>query len=325
MRLTCLRRGAGLAVSMALLAMPLAALVFVAAPRAQATQPVQAAQPSSQADTATPPKAADPRRRGIDFMSPALQALQRDDSQNPAQLWVQEGAVLWAKPPLNADGRSTGQACVACHTAGSERGMAARHPAFEGAGVAGPAVTALGAAMQAITAPLAATTGPAATPAQRPLTLAARIDHCRQRHQQAPPQNADGPEVLALAAYLAQASRGLPLQPPNDPRLATWQAHGERLWLQRLGQINLSCAQCHDQHAGAKLGGAVIPQGHPTGYPSYRLEWQGLGSLQRRMRACLVGVRAEPFTPSADEWLALETYLAKRASGLLMEGAALRP
>ena len=39
-------------------------------------------------------------------------------------------------------------------------------------------------------------------------------------------------------------------------------------------------------------GDAVIPQAHPTGYPIYRLEWQGLGSLQRRLRNCLVGMRA---------------------------------
>ncbi len=227
-------------------------------------------------------------------MSPALQALQRDDSQNPAQLWVQDGQALWSRLPTDSYGKAAGRACSSCHAEGSQRGMATRHPAFDAS-------------------------------LNRPLTLAGRIDQCRQRHQQAPPQTADGPEVLALSAYLAQASRGLPLAPPNDPKLTPWQTQGERLWQQRMGQLNLSCTQCHDQHAGAKLGGAAIPQGHPTGYPTYRLEWQGLGSLQRRMRACLVGVRAEPFTPNADEWLALETYLAKRASGMALEGPAVRP
>ena len=42
-----------------------------------------------------------------------------------------------------------------------------------------------------------------------------------------------------------------------------------------------------------RLGGSPITQGHPTGYPIYRLEWQSLGSLQRRLRNCLAGVRAE--------------------------------
>ena len=82
---------------------------------------------------------------------------------------------------------------------------------------------------------------------------------------------------------------------------------------------------CHDQRAGQRLGGAVIPQGHATGYPSYRLEWQGLGSLQRRLRGCVVGVRAEPWAADAPEWLALEAWLAQRAAGMAVETPAVRP
>jgi sulfur-oxidizing protein SoxA len=230
----------------------------------------------------------DPRRTGFDFMSPALQALQRDDTQNPALLWVQEGAALWARPAAN------GKACATCHAEGSQRGMAARHPRID-------------------------------ERSGRPLTLAARIDQCRQTHQGEAAQGADGAEVLALGAYLAMASRGMPLAPDSDPRMAPWVERGQRLWQQRMGQLDLSCANCHDQNAGRRLGGAAIPQAHPTGYPSYRLEWQTLGSLPRRLRSCLAGVRAEPFAPGADEWLALEAYLAQRASGLALEGPSVRP
>jgi sulfur-oxidizing protein SoxA len=108
-------------------------------------------------------------------------------------------------------------------------------------------------------------------------------------------------------------------------RSETWRQRGERLWQQRLGQLNLACVHCHDQRAGQRLGGALIPQGHPTGVPAYRLEWQGMGSLERRLRSCLVGVRAEPFAPGSDEWLALELHLVNRAAGMAVEGAAIRP
>ena len=33
----------------------------------------------------------------------------------------------------------------------------------------------------------------------------------------------------------------------------------------------------------------------PMAIPEYRLEWQAMGSLDRRIRNCMVGVRAEPF------------------------------
>ena len=49
------------------------------------------------------------------------------------------------------------------------------------------------------------------------------------------------------------------------------------------------------------MGGAAIPQAHPTGYPLYRLEWQSLGSLRRRLHNCLIGMRAEPYPNDAPE------------------------
>lgn len=172
------------------------------------------------------------------------------------------------------------------------------------------------------TAPPVAADHPRAE-AGRPLTLAARIDRCRVQHLGQPAEGPDGPAVLALQALVAQRSAGRPVVP--DPALQPWAERGERLWQQRFGQLNLACTQCHDDLVGRRLGGAAIPQAHPTGYPTYRLEWQGLGSLERRMRGCLAGVRAEPFAPGAEEWLALEAYLARRAAGLAWEGVALRP
>jgi len=234
---------------------------------------------------------ADARRSGLLDMGPALQALQRDDSQNPGLLMVLDGQALWTRREGAAQ-----RACSDCHgtAESSMRGAAARHPAIDAAN-------------------------------GQPINLDGRIRQCRTQRQQAPDWPAEHPEALALGAYLGTLSRGLPIAPPADARLAALQAEGRALWSQRFGQLNLACSHCHDQHAGQRLGGAVIPQGHPTGYPIYRLEWQGPGSLQRRLRACLVGVRAEPFPPGAREWLALEAWLMQRAAGMPVETPAVRP
>jgi sulfur-oxidizing protein SoxA len=100
---------------------------------------------------------------------------------------------------------------------------------------------------------------------------------------------------------------------------------GRSLWRRRQGQLDLSCAACHDDNAGRKLGASLIPQGHPTGYPVYRLEWQALGSLQRRLRNCMIGVRAEPYPYGDAAFVGLELYLRDRATGLLVETPAVRP
>ena len=88
--------------------------------------------------------------------------------------------------------------------------------------------------------------------------------------------------------------------------------------------MNLACANCHDDNAGKKLLNDTISQGHGNAYPLYRLEWQGLGSLHRRFRACYFGVRAERPALGSDEFLDLELYLAWRATGLPVETPGVR-
>ena len=50
-----------------------------------------------------------------------------------------------------------------------------------------------------------------------------------------------------------------------------------------------------------------------------------MGSLQRRIRTCMTGVRAEPFAFNSIEMAELETYLASRAAGMPLETPAVRP
>lgn len=231
------------------------------------------------------------RRSGFDFMAPETQALQRDDASNPGMLWVLEGEALWQQPA-----GPSGTSCADCHgdAAESMRGVAARTPAFD------------------------TTTG-------RPIDLQGRINQCRQARQGAEPFAAESQELLALTTAVAHQSRGMPVTPVDDPRLTPFVAEGRRLFERRIGQLDLSCAACHEQRWGQKLGGSVIPQAHPTGYPIYRLEWQSVGSLQRRMRNCMIGVRAEPYAWGAPEFTALELYLRSRAEGLRVETPGVRP
>ena len=67
-----------------------------------------------------------------------------------------------------------------------------------------------------------------------------------------------------------------------------------------------------------------MSQGQPNGYPVYRLEWQTLGSLERRLRSCYAGIRAEP-PPWGDlRMRQLALYLTWRGEGLPIEVPAVR-
>jgi len=242
---------------------------------------------------ASPALAAEPdtRRSGFDFMSAQTQAMQQDDTRNPAMLWVKQGEALWQRKAGVTD-----KSCASCHgdVSASMRGVAARYPTYD-------------------------------TLEQRPVSLNDRIRLCRQRNQLALPFGAESHDLLSLESLIALQSRGLPIAPDPDPRLAPFRDSGRRLYEQRIGQLDFSCGQCHDRNAGQRLAGSVIPQAHPTGYPLYRLEWQGLGSLQRRLRNCLIGMRAEPYAYGADEYVDLELYLMWRARGMTVETPAVRP
>ena len=115
------------------------------------------------------------------------------------------------------------------------------------------------------------------------------------------------------------------MQVASDGPARSFYEAGRTLFTRRQGQLNLSCAQCHDDRAGQRLGGSVIPQGHANGYPEYRLEWQSVGSLERRLRNCMIGVRAEPFADDSLDLVELELYLGARANGLAVETPAVRP
>jgi sulfur-oxidizing protein SoxA len=235
--------------------------------------------------------AADERRSGADFMSPATQAMQRDDAQNPAMLWISGGEAQW-----NAPAGSSAKSCASCHgdARSSMRGVAARFPAFD-------------------------------TDSGKTVNLAQRINLCRERKQHAAPWRIESEDLLNMEAYVAMQSRGMPVTPPQDAGTRASAARGQQLYFQRIGQLNLSCAQCHDQQWGKRLAGSTIPQAHASAYPIYRLEWQGMGSLQRRLRNCMSGVRAEVPAFGAQELVDLEAWLAVRDQGMKIETPGVRP
>ena len=224
-------------------------------------------------------------------MSADTKAMQDDPLLNPATFAVLDGQALWQE----SAGKKS-RSCATCHgdATTSMKGVAASFPKFNSA--KGSLVN-----------------------------LEGQINDCRVTHQDAEPLAFESKPLLSLSAFVATQSKGMPITVERNAANATSLDAGQHLFNQRMGQLNLSCAQCHAERAGQKLAGNPIPQAHPTAYPIYRLEWQAVGSLQRRLRNCLTGVRAEPFALGSKELLDLELFLAWRARGMLLETPGVRP
>lgn len=231
-----------------------------------------------------------PLKSGLEFTGAEVRELQHDDFANPGMLWAARGETLWQE----AAGREA-KSCASCHgdAKTSMQGVATRYPRID----AGSA---------------------------RLINLEGRIRQCRERRQQAELFKYESAELLGLTAYVAQQSRGMPMKTVID-----WQNRhnfeaGRAMYYRRMGQMNLSCAQCHQENWGKKLGPETISQGHSVAYPIYRLEWQAMGSLHRRFRSCQSGVRAELLPQGSPEFLDLELYLAWRAGNLPIETPGVR-
>jgi sulfur-oxidizing protein SoxA len=233
----------------------------------------------------------DERRSGSEFMSADSRAMQNDDTENPGMLAVLDGEALW-----NEKTGASGKSCADCHgdAKASMKGVAARYPAV---------IPALG----------------------RPVDLEQRINMSRADDQQSQPLAFESKDLLALAAYIGLQSRGMPIAVTDDAAAKHFIDNGRAIFERRQGQLDLSCAQCHNDNWGKRLASSPVPQAHPTGYPIYRLEWQEVGSLQRRLRGCMSAMRAEPYAYGAPELVDLEFYLMWRARGMAMETPGVRP
>lgn len=231
----------------------------------------------------------DKRRSATELMTPANRAMQDDMTIHPGSLWIMEGEQLWEEKTA-----SGGKSCAMCHGNASStmKGVSAGYPRLSDGRLKG---------------------------------LDDQVNDCRVNRQGLAPLAPESRPLLSLTALIAYQSRGLPIAPDTTSQVQPYLEMGRQLFFKRMGQLNLSCAQCHDERAGLRLGGSIIPQGHPTGYPIYRIEWQNMGSLQRRLRSCMTGVRAERYDFSSQELLSLELYLMYRAKGMAIESPAVRP
>ena len=228
-------------------------------------------------------------KSGLHFSGQDVQALQADEFANPSQLWLSQGAALWKRASA-----ANGKSCFSCHgDVASLKGVATRYPAID-------------------------------TASGHLFNLEDRINHCTTRHQQAPAWAPESDALLGLTLLVTQTSKGLPLRVDiGGAAQSHWQA-GAALFNRRQGQLNLSCAQCHDQSFGQRLYTDPLSQGQPNAYPVYRLEWQKTGSLERRLRSCYAGIRAEIPPWGATEMRQMALYLMWRGEGLPVEAPAVR-
>ncbi|TYB81438.1 sulfur oxidation c-type cytochrome SoxA [Maritimibacter fusiformis] len=226
---------------------------------------------------------------GWRFRSDETQSMEMDDFDNPGMIWVDAAREVWATP----DG-SEGKACADCH--GAPEDMAGVRPVYpkwnETAGEV--------------------------------FTLQMMMNDCRVNRMGAEPWGTDKGQSIPMEALLASVSRGMPMDVAIDgPAAETWEM-GRELYYTRFGQLELSCASCHEDNYGNMIRADHLSQGQTNGFPTYRLKNTKLNGVHSRFKGCVRDTRAETFNPGSPEFVALELYVASRGNGLSVEGPSVR-
>lgn len=223
------------------------------------------------------------------FRGDETRAMQMDDFDNPGMIFAEKGMESW-----NAVDGSEGKSCASCHN-GIETlaGVKAVYPQWDEA-------------------------------AGEVQTLQMQMNECRTDRMGAEAWGYDKTPAINMEAALASVSRGFPVNVAIDgPAQSTWEK-GKELYYTRTGQLELSCANCHEDSYGMMIRADHLSQGQINGFPVYRLKNTKLNGAHSRFKGCIRDTRAETYSAGSPEFVALELYVASRGNGLSVEGPSIR-
>lgn len=224
------------------------------------------------------------------FRTEETRALEADGFDNPGNLAVQDGEVLWNKVQGSA-----GKSCASCHNNAAEsmKDVGARYPKWD-------------------------------DKTSKPINIELRINRCLTEQMGAEAIEFDKPAQKQLTAYVKNQSLGTPVAVDlGKGEMQKWWDTGKELYYTRTGQLNLSCANCHEDSLGKMIRADHLSQGQTNGFPTYRLG-DGLVSVHGRFRGCIRDTRAVIPKGFSDELMALEVYVAWRGTGLSVETPSVR-
>lgn len=227
---------------------------------------------------------------GWNFRTKETRELEADSFQNPGMLTVEAGEELW-----NTVDGTEGKSCATCHSDAAETmaGVGAGYPKWN-------------------------------AEAKQPFNLALQVNACRETRMGAKPYKFDAVEQRSLVAYIKNKSLGTPVKINlAEGEMQAWWERGKKSYFTPKGQLNLSCANCHQESFGKMIRADHLSQGQINGFPTYRLK-NGLKSVHNRFRGCLRNIRASYPAGLSDELMALEVYVAWRGTGLSVETPAVR-
>ncbi|MDR5651081.1 sulfur oxidation c-type cytochrome SoxA [Ruixingdingia sedimenti] len=226
---------------------------------------------------------------GWHFREDETRDLQRDDFDNPGMVFADRGLDSW-----NAAQGKNGESCAGCHQGPeSMKGLRAVLPRVD------------------------EKTG-------KLMILENYVNACVTERMGLEAWGTTGDKMKDMLALISMQSRGEVVNVAIDGPAAPFWEQGKEIYYTRYGQLEMACANCHEDQQGKMIRADHLSQGQINGFPTYRLKDAGMVSAQQRFVGCVRDTRAETFKAGSDEFKALELYVASRGNGLSIEGVSVR-
>lgn len=221
------------------------------------------------------------------FRADETQDLQRDDFDNPSFVFIDKALDLWTK----VDG-SEGKSCSECHSDVADfAGLKPSLPRVEDGAL---------------------------------VTMTDLVNECRVDRMGAEAWKYSGGAMSSMTALIAHQSRGMPMNVAIDGDAAPFWERGKEIYYTRVGQLDMACANCHEDNYGVMIRADHLSQGQINGFPTYRLKNSKINTTHGRFKGCMKNIRATPFKEGSEEFEALELYVASRSIGLSVETPGVR-
>lgn len=224
------------------------------------------------------------------FREDETRKMQMDDFDNPMFVYAERGQEAWD----TVEG-TEGKSCANCHgdLAEGMKGVRAVMPKINAAGAL--------------------------------WSMEDYINDCRTNRMGAEAWKWNSDDMKSMTTAVSLQSRGMPVAVAIDGPAAEFWERGKEMYYTRYGQLELSCANCHEQNYGNFIRADHLSQGQINGFPLYRLKDAAAVSIHQRFVGCIRDTRAETFAAGSQEFRELELYVASRGLGLDIEGAGVRP
>lgn len=227
---------------------------------------------------------------GWHFREDDTRAMEKDDFDNPGMVFVDRGRDLW-----NQSMGTKGESCASCHNGPeSMKGLRAVLPRVD-------------------------------EKSGKLMIMEDYVDQCVTERMGLEKWGPTSSKMKDMLALISLQSRGIIQNVAIDGPAASYWHKGKEMYYTRYGQLEMSCASCHEANYGKFIRADHLSQGQISGFPVYRLKDAGLVTAQQRFVGCVRDTRAETFKAGSEEFKALELYVASRGNGLSIEGVGVRP